>query len=350
MGWCGAARAGEPLDFVTLGDSLSTGAATNAALTFDAEDLWKVFTGATNVGVDRPAPRRLWPSTREFRGSADWVFRHLIQSLSRKYLDTEELSWGYLVGERLGIPASHIAIAGEDGARTDDAVRHVDRVLDANGGLLPRRLFLFYTGNDLCAPTVSLTTPPEEFQEALQRGLSYIARNGGLSGEGSDVYVVGYLSVLQLLHSDEILAKKVKAFGEEITCRALREQLYQPKDPAYLPKLPPEAWYFPRFMPPNPAEFCPTLFGLQALPGAKKDEIIGALANRIRDYRKIQVEAVQAAQVVAPANLRFHYIAETTNLTFGADDIAGDCFHLSAAGQQKIASAVYGRISVSRAD
>lgn len=351
-----------PFRLAVLGDSISTGAATHPALAMDARRLWGVFSGATEarpVDAERgelPPPGRLWPSVREFFGGADWVHRNTMQLVARRFLDTEEYSWGYAVAQALlpGTPAeraSGLAIAAENGARTEAMPFQLERVLEASGGRLPEKLFIFYTGNDLCGLAMSQVTSEADYRRALRAGLAAISRAPAAAG-GTDVYVMAYLSVLQLLHGESILAKEVEANGEKTTCREMRERGFQPKDPAYDPGLPEEARWFGLLMPPNPAGYCATLFGPPSRDG---DELVSALANRIRAYRAVQQQVVadasgkpaaRAAEAPAAPPLpqssavRFHYVAETADLTFDADDIAGDCFHLARPGQEKVAKAV----------
>jgi hypothetical protein len=360
-----ASGAADPvIDVAILGDSLSTGAATHPALRFDTRDLWAVFNGERSVAPsasDLPSdfravvpatlapPGRLWPSAREFLGGPDWVWRNALGSLSRVFLDTEQYSWGYLVASGLAVPPERVAIAGEDGARVAAIPRQVDRLLDATGGRLPRRIFLLYTGNDLCGQTLEATTSPKDFATGLETGLRYALRNGTASApEGTDVYVLSYLGVLQLLHDEAILAKKVYAHGKEVSCKELREQAFEAAArvegaaaPATGASAPP-AW-FTWFMPPNPSAFCPTLFGgLDGVPGRTSDEVIGALANRIRAFRDEEERVVaRLAEVAAKegAPVRLHYLKSSGLVAFAPEDIAGDCFHLSASGQGKVARA-----------
>jgi hypothetical protein len=85
--------------------------------------------------------------------------------------------------------------------------------------------------------------------------------------------------------------------------------------------------------------FCPTLFGHE--PG-DNDEIVGTLANRIRDFREQQAAAVETEMAAGAARdgVRFHYVDATASLIFTAEDIGADCFHLSTEGQAKVAEAV----------
>jgi hypothetical protein len=353
-----AGAGAEPLDLAIVGDSLSTGAATHPALTFDAKALWAVFNGQTSVLPRRadlpadlagplpdppPPPVRLWPTPREFFGGPDWVWRNALQSLSRSYLDTAQYSWGYLLGAGLGVSPGRIALAGEDGARYANMTRQLDRVLDYAGGVLPRRLAVLYTGNDLCGAGLSALTEASELQNDLRTGLNYLARNGTPPSGGTDVYVLSYLGVLQLLTEKSILAKEVHAFGGVMTCRELREAAFRPPAPAALKSTSPEGpaaagdmpLFFQMFMPPNPAAFCPTLFGAPDENG----ELVHALANRIRAFRVAQEEAVAAADRAAPAGVRIHLVRATADVAFTGEDIAPDCFHLALPGQAKVARA-----------
>ena len=210
-------------------------------------------------------------------------------------------------------------------------------MLAATDGLRPNDTYVFFTGNDLCARAIAFVETGEDYAQSLRRGLKYIIRNGQSAGP-SRVHVVGFLGVLQLLHADSILQKKVKAFGEELSCQQLREKLAAPEN-WFDPKLPPEAWYFSMLMPPNPVRMCPTLFGRD--PG--NQDSIAVLATRIREFRRRQrevVDALNAAPQDQGNQIHFSYLEETTRLSFDGDDIAEDCFHLSIRGQSKVAEAV----------
>lgn len=339
-----------PFRIAVLGDSLSTGAATHPALQMDAKRLWEVFQGkidvrAQDTELELPPPQRLWPARREFFGGADWVHRHLMQLVSRRFLDTEEYTWAYALA-RATLPGSvdeqarQLVIAAEDGAKTEALPMQLERVLQASGGRLPEKLFVFYTGNDLCGLALSQTTSESEYRRALRAGIQAILRAPAAKA-GSQVYILGHLGVTQLAYEPDILAKPVYAYGEMSSCRALRERGFEPPGPNYDPGLPEDARWFAMLMPPNPAAYCPTLFGA-ATP--EQERSLQAIANRIRAFREIQAQVVADLSAnpmaAAPSPVRLHYVADTANLQFAADDIAEDCFHLSRQGQQKLATAV----------
>jgi hypothetical protein len=137
----------------------------------------------------------------------------------------------------------------------------IDRVLDARHGELPDKVFIFFTGNDLCGQRPELTTSPEEFGEQLRTGLAYLARNGKAPSGGTQIYVVGFLGILQLISHPDLLAKEVKAFGKTISCQKLRESGYEPDlDALKREGGSPESLFFARVIPPSPVRMCPTLF------------------------------------------------------------------------------------------
>ena len=193
-------------------------------------------------------------------------------------------------------------------------------------------------------------TSAADYAATLERGLRYLARNGRVSGGGTDVYVLGQLGVLQLLSNDSILDKKVAAFGGETTCRALREQHFLPtaeqqkviqERSSILAENQKAAWYFSMLMPPNPVGYCATLMG--GLSGKEREAEISTVANHLRDYREQTakvVEQLNAKMSAEQVAIRFHYVASTAQLGFDAADIAEDCFHLSPSGHTKIARAV----------
>ncbi|MBM4252314.1 MAG: hypothetical protein FJ146_10120 [Deltaproteobacteria bacterium] len=351
---------------VILGDSLATGAATHPALRYDGLVLWDVFTGkvplpatasvlpadlAAGLPDPLPAPQRLWPGQREFFGGPDWIWRNAMQIVARSFLDTPQYSWGYQLGLALKVAPESILIAGDDGARVAQLPRQVDRVLAATDGVLPPRIAVFFTGNDLCAATTNEITSAHDYAAILERGLRYMVRNGQVGASGTDVYVLGQLGVLQLLTSDSILNKNITAFGSETTCRALRDQRFLPtpeqqqvmqKRSGALAENRGAAWYFSMLMPPNPVGYCATLMG--PLEGKEREAEISVVANHLRDYREATAKAVERLNEKMMAEhvaVRFHYVAATAQLGFDGADIAEDCFHLSPAGHTKIARAAF---------
>lgn len=371
---------GRTFDAAICGDSVSTGAATHPELEFDSNHLWRVFmeqrsvepkvadilphaellpglaaglaSRAANGSI--PPPQRLWPTVREYKTSLEWAGLAFLRTASHLYLDTEEYSWGHfwaLAAPGGPAPANpdsqpagrQVAIAAENGARAKDAMTQLARIIAAGGGRLPPEIFLFFTGNDLCASTPERMTSPADFEQQLFRALHFALRQGR-PGEPVKIYVPAMVNVTQLISNAEIQTKVVKAFGGRISCAKLRENSFLPVVPVGdNPGVRSESALFAQFLPPNPAVLCPTLF-------SKNPETLGQVANRIRAFRSSAEAAVRRATALQKEHfpdipLTFQYIASTADLQLTGDDIAQDCFHLSIRGQVRLAEQILKGIS-----
>ncbi len=342
-----------------IGDSISTGAASHPQLTLSRKKLWEVFLGpdtlspkAADLPQDLPwkyadplaKPRATWPTWRELFHGVQYTFLVFVNGISQTFLNTEEYSWGYQLGQGLGIKSSQIYIAAENGAKIGSLNRQIDRLLVARQGLLPHKVFILFTGNDICGPTLPMMTPADDFAAYLDKGLRYLSRFP-LPPGGTDVYVVAYLNVTQIVTNPSILEKSVLAFGDQTTCGTLHKQYFTPTEDqlksskdqlettgetGFAPWFP---WLFSSVMPPSPAGMCPNLFANVS------PETLSTVANRIRAFRQKSEEVVQNLQKTAPqpSDIRFHWLARSESVRFDGDDIAGDCFHLSPKGQGKLA-------------
>jgi hypothetical protein len=226
-------------------------------------------------------------------------------------------------------------IAAENGARMQQAVAQLERVVAATGGVLPREIWLWFTGNDICARSEMFMTNPEVWEEQLEDALTWVLRNGRLPETGTKIFLPAHIGLLQLIKSEEIAAKEVKAYGESISCKALRERQFAP--PAGWQAKTPEAQWFSNMIPPSPALLCPTVMG----PAPTET----AVANRIRAFRDATARTVTRVSELQKSkypsrNVTFQVLDTTSALRFGPEDISGDCFHLSGAGQRKLADAL----------
>ena len=128
-----------------LGDSLSTGAGTPPSLEFNGDSLWDVFKGLTPIAANAEEDKELQefiksryletpvvlnPGIREYSSGFEWVMANLQRSFSANFLNTEEYSWGHLLGRSLGAPGESIFIAGQNGAQVATLRRQADRLLD----------------------------------------------------------------------------------------------------------------------------------------------------------------------------------------------------------------------------
>lgn len=369
-----------------LGDSLTTGGGAHPKHEFDFLKIWEFLTGNASTVPDRDTystldanfkntdfspPVRLWRTPREFYNGGDWVFRNLLNTLSHFFLDAEGLSWGFLLAKKLGYSSQDILIAGEDGAKVEAISKQVERVLAHTKSHLPEKIFVFFTGNDLCAPHQNLITQPNEYSSSLASGLKYLVRNGTPSMEGSKVYILGNLNITQILTSTDILEHKVKAHGGEITCQQLRVKNYLNDNPTSTMNLPPEGLYLSQFVPPNPAQICPTIFAQKLLAQRtmgliekmqsndiertlqkKVEEQLSNLANQVRSFRRISKEKVDEVNQWALKNypekkIKFYYLNQTEHIKFKGEDMAHDCFHLSSIGHLKVANSIFDQLQKS---
>ncbi len=298
---------------------------------------------------------RLWPGPREFLSPIDWAVKHLWQGFARLLLDTEENSWGFITSQTLLTRQNKdhsgtLLIAAENGAKAASGIRQMDRLLDRLGNRLPATTFVLFTGNDLCAPMQPLMTTPSAFEDNLKDLFSYTLRNAKPLGASSEVVLLSYLGVLQLITSPALLDKKITIpasanFPEEtLTCKQFRDtnRKAAPKSTSSQETdLPPELYYLSHVLSFNPALYCPSLF----IEPLQNEQAVTNVANRIRAFREAEANAVTYANELKKKSypnlpFSFRHIRETANVTFEPDDIANDCFHLSRQGQQKIADAV----------
>lgn len=338
-----------------LGDSISTGAAANPMVQFDSRSIWAVFNDNRGfeltpdffpdqfrqLSKDLDRPFRAVPSSRENDGGSGWLWLNTIQAIMGKTLEEHRLSYGYLMGRSLGMRGQDILLAGENGARAQRAWLHASRLIGARKKDLPSKIVMLYSGNDLCAQSYDEISSAEAYGESLLRGMQYLVLNGHVSPRGTRIYLPAFLPVTTLVHEPSILERKIMLHGEETTCREAREKLFSPKSAKDNESEDPLFQIFSSMIPPSPVLLCPTLFAPAAQDSARQ----AMLANRIRSYREAQRKAVQdfndwRGKKHPAKSFEAIYLAGTEQIRFDGADVAGDCFHLSAQGQGKVASAI----------
>lgn len=347
-----------------IGDNISTGSVSHPDLAYKNERLLSLFSGhlslkATDLAKkmlmdegffaasDFRSPVSLPLSSREFDGALGWIVKQAQIAFFKAYLDVEEYSWGYFVGRMLGAGPNNLLIAAENGARIGSAVRQIDRVLDHTGGVLPNHLFIFYTGFDLCAPSLSFVTTKDRYKENLRRAFDYIQKNGVAPSGGTDVWVLDPIGLLQLVQSEALLKKTVEAHGKKMSCKELHNYVGvgEVSDAAKMSKYNPQlALIVQTQLPKSPNKYCPTVFG-RNLEGTSVEDARIMLANRLRNYRNVIGEVVEEygkiqADVQNDSTIRFHHIKETRRTVLDPEDVANDCFNLSLEGQMKLADII----------
>lgn len=343
-----------------LGDSISTGGAAHPYLALEADRFHKIFTGKVKIQPDdnyqkalqslgyehigSDSPTRLELSRREFFNAFNWAKDSLFHRLSIEYLDAEEYSWSYLLAKRLGYKGEDILIAAKDGESSKHIMRQADRLLDASSGQLPEKIFIFFTGNDLCGPSLEWVTSSQSFKSNIESGIRYLLRNGKSAPAGTQIYLVNPLGSLQLFSSSSIKNKSIPFYGTQISCENLQtNQFAIPAETNIGSESDPEKMLsyllFYNFIGHSPARYCSSLFSV-----AKDTDARLELSKRIEGYRRGLKELVEKFTKEIGSEISFHHIDSTGSLLFEADDIANDCFHLSLYGQHKVAAAVLGEL------
>jgi hypothetical protein len=338
-----------------LGDSMSTGAAAHPQLEFDSWKIWDIFNGKNKLDIQADyvppefrkftknleSPTRVRPSIRENDGGSGWLWHNVTQILSAKTLEEHRLSFGYFVGLALGVGSKDILLAGENGARASRAWMHASRLIGARGGDIPDKIIMLYTGNDLCAQNYDEITSADEYGNNLLSGMKYIVINAHTPAQGSKIFLPAFLPVTSLINETSILERKIRLNGDEMTCKDARAKMFATKGSSTEGLDDSRFQVFKNFIPPSPVLLCPTLFHPAAQDGAKQT----LLANRIRAYRDAQKKAVSdfnewRGRRHPGKAFEAVYLDGPEQVRFTGEDVAGDCFHLSARGQGKVASAI----------
>lgn len=333
-----------------IGDSISTGGGSHPALAYDLEQLEKVFADSSLIAPDaaysealagwglgaEPAqpPRRLEIVPREFAHPLSWVYEKALHLISHRYLDAEEYSWSYLWARKRNIAPDQILIAARDGERSAHGVRQVDRLLDAHEGRALQHLFVFFTGNDLCAADISLATPAPEFLKGIEQAVRYYVRNAK-PGEGPHyIWLVDPLGILQIVTAPEILNHKVKASGQELSCRDLQAGRFTPQFTPWQAAMTP-AQIFMNAFGQGPRNYCPSLFAVHQ----GSSEVQMRIGATLKSYREGIAQLHETLQVL-PTQFRVRHLKSAASLIFSGDEMANDCFHLSLKGHHKVATAL----------
>lgn len=333
-----------------LGDSITTGAVSHPGLGFNKLKLLDIFSARSPLThpdgfdlslnefrLEKPdfqnRPNRVGPNIRDFESPVAWVFKNFMHILSKLYLDVEEFSWSFFASKELDYTGDNIIIAAEDGARSVDARSQVRRLFSLPKNNFPKKVFIFFTGNDLCGPDQLYYTSKEQYKKGIESALNLLEDLVEIKRESKiDIYLIDPINILQLVHSPSIRNKKIIAGGKNIQCKNIQTLEYQaPVEDISKAKRSEEQYILSlSTLPSSPAEYCSGLFS----SGKKGEENRIHISNLISDYRNSLEEIKKNNNY---KNLKIHHLVSTSKLLLDGEDIANDCFHLSYHGQMKLA-------------
>lgn len=326
-----------------FGDSISTGALSHPDLAFNEQLLTDILNGKPIPQNPQPLPitiKRLHPSTTEFVGAASWVSKLGLFTIDSLYFDVEESSWATTLAHSMG--AASVYMAAEDGARAEDFYYQIVRLLEQSREPLPLNMFVFYSGNDVCGPTLERMTSDKDYAAALEKGLRKLQSEARHRQQFINVYLLHPLAALQVVTSPDIQQKKVKAHNQDLTCAQLQERKFVTKEPR-LDDLKledqggePLARWLVQYLPKSPADYCPNIFTVP--PGVPAWQTQARIAERLRSYSNQIAEIVKRWQ--GQDYISVKEVSATSKLLFTPDEIANDCFHLAAEGQRRLAQVV----------
>lgn len=345
-----------------IGDSITAGAVVDPKISFDVESLWPRLMGRTDrhhatdvldddydLSSPRPgSPVLLGAGPRDFQSAAIWFPSQLLKITSDYFINSPRYSWANFVAHSLGFASSETLFAAENGHKSDHAVAQMARVLKYTNRDMPEKLFIFYTGNDICSPVLQMMTPKSVFQDNISAAIDYALKHAKFPANQYDVYLVPFLQLSQLYGETLLMGKRVKAHGKTMLCGDLLKE--QPKPWILASGNAAEAASaniifnllpFPK----NQAAYCPSLFG-RALDQPRDDQQYhrSLIANRIRAYRDSMKEIVENVSRRLEKNsdiqLGIHLLTSPATHLFRAQDFAADCFHLSATGQWRLAKLI----------
>lgn len=347
-----------------LGDSLSSGGGVHPDLSLDEKQVGDVLGGQRTLipdskplegreswltpGETLHAPVRVPPGWAAFEHPWQWLRLHAWWHLSRSTLDSPQYTWGYRLARRRGVSPEDLVLGAYDGARSSDFEGQAEAVLDASRGILPETVWIFFTGNDMCASSREGMMQPEMLERHYTAGLTRLLGSAGNGGSTHRIVVLGPLPVPKLVHDPAILAKAIRVRGTEMSCEVYRRKVHSGE---FLG----EAWraslgaskeqLLAASLLHQLTVGCATLTAPPASRVEDQTQRVEDLANRMREYRDAIGRAVGAVQESARTRaVELKYLEDLAAYPMGAEDIGQDCFHLSVSGHERLADFLDARL------
>ena len=322
-----------------VGDSTVTGAASSERIEATVGNLASLFFGF--LREDRGYTKSREPLTRvpfsanEYKiAGSKWQV--LLMNLGAKLslrLDVPENSFGYWVGRQLGIEARDIVLVGQDGVTVETIPHQFARIFEMRTATLPPLILLAYTANDFCADRIfdePVAITAQKFRDSLSRAWGRAAPYLRPHKNGTRIFIMAPVDIVNLITNPEVLAQKVNVEGQgEITCGQLRHGEH---------RFTLGAWFMLRTL----NLMCPSVTATHL-----EDEL---RLSRLRDIQnefnaawKSQVENLNNSYQTS--GLTFQYLEGTRTLKFATGDLGNDCFHPSAQGHRKIGEYVLSEVA-----
>lgn len=341
-----------------LGDSLTTGAVSHPALSLHRPSVLKLLSGKSahqltlpgdivalqsRLGLSpidyerNPHPRRLGLSPAAFTGPLFWVYRHFSHAIAVNYLDYEQLSWAYALAQQWNVTGDDVIIAANDGARAESAYAQVRQLATLPKEQFPRTVFMFYSGNDLCGESREQFTEASDYGAALRRALVLLNRIAKEKGVSKVVVVLlEPINIMQLVVNPSIQSKKIAYGDRSYRCSEIQQPGFSvPAQAAAADARDTDRMLLRlNLLPETPSRYCGGIFK----PTAEGEANRAAASRQWSAYREV-IKGV-AKKAWSMAQLQVVALASPAELLLDADDIAGDCFHLSYRGQFRLAAKV----------
>lgn len=334
--------------FGIAGDSISTGAVSDLKLEprlwklFFYNGLWDfLFVGNSGTSVETmqylqssefdflkkqpvQAPLRIFDTPDKHKEGNSRKY----ENLGSAFVDCEECSFGYLLGRKLGFPASNIFMAGQDGTDIDGLLNQLER-LALPLERLPEVVLVTYTASLYCGGNSGKQTPEQvynEYYSYMTEQMKTALQKLTAAPHGTQFLIISSADVANHLTNEAILNHKVNYYPyvnptqplEQVSCRQIRKNQVPMSEKIN-----------------NMCKFV-----------LNTDPDDSQRVRLIEQFNQAEIRAQQQSVMdlqnwIVKNNLQnkfsISFIKETPEVEFTGDDVANECFHPSIRGQEKIA-------------
>lgn len=322
-----------------IGDSGSTGALSSPDTDVRLGSLFKLLGKLGSSQLTDESVEGLKPPTRVLYSTSEWrqalrEHREVELNATAKWqlrVDVEENSFGYQIGQGLGIEAQDIVFAAQDGSRVESLGRQFDCLYEMKTETLPPLLFISYNANDLCDQGVfegSVEDRLQLFRNDLRKSLQSAQKRLLAHPKGTRIFVLAPLDVVQILTSPELLQQEVPfpSYGR-VTCGQMRSEKFE----AFLAREGQKALQ----------GMCSAVLSTRP----SDHERLQRLKEVLSGFRQIWAEEVARQNDLWKANgIQWIYIPEVADIQYQKGDLGNDCFHPGRGAHQKIAEILQRRI------